>query len=292
MTSIRILTALLSLTAGIAHAQQGGGSVSITNVANMVSGGLIAATFGGGGFEGIAEFLRGKILLILAPIGIFLVVRAGLRLINSQDDDKLTKAKSTIAATCVGIMMAAISDRLVMAFYAPGGTWNRGTATSGATILSTEILGILNWLTVFIAILGVLVIIVSGLKTVSTFGGEDTGPIKRTVSGVATGILMITTSGAVKLALGLLPDVAPSLPGGGNPAPAINRAIDIVLTLLGFTSLIAFGVIVYAGIMMVLNWGNEENYTKGKSLIFRSVIGLAVMLLSGAAVVFIGNLVI
>jgi hypothetical protein len=285
MMILDILSALHSWLVPDAHAQ------SISAIANGVANGLLGQ-FGGGGFTGIAEFLRGRILLILSPVGIFLVVRAGLKLINSQDDDKLTKAKNTIAATCVGIMLAFISDRLVMAFYAPGGTWNRGTSSAGAAILATEILGILNWSTVFIAVLGVLMIIVSGLKTISTFGGEDTGPVKRTVSGVATGILMITTSGAVKLALGLLPDVAPSLPGAGSPDPVIDRGVDIVLAILGFTSLIAMAVIIYAGMMMVLNFSNEENYTKGKSLIYRSVIGLAVMLLSGAAVVFIKNLLI
>lgn len=280
-----ILTALTSLIASPAMA------ASISDTANSVSNGLMAQ-FGGGGFPGIAEFLRGRILLILAPIGILLVVRAGLRLINSQDDDKLTKAKNTIAATCVGIMLAAISDRLVMAFFSPGGAWSRATSDTGANILSLEILGILNWATVFIAVLGVLMIIVAGLKTVSTFGAEDTGPLKRSVTGVATGILVITTSGALKLAIGLAPGVAPSLPTGGNPSPAIDRGVGIILSILGFTSLIAMAVIVYAGMMMVLNFGNEENYTKGKSLIFRSVIGLAVMLLSGAAVVFIADLLI
>lgn len=266
----------------------------ISDTANSVSNGLVSSFTAGGltGFSGIAEFMRGRILLIIAPIAIFLVVRAGLRLINSQDDDKLSKAKSTIGSTCVGIMFAAISDRLVMAFYAPGGTWNRGTSSTGANILTTEILGIINWSTVFIAVLGALIIIVSGLKTVSSFGNEDTGLIKRSVSGVVTGILVITTSGAIKLAIGLVPGVSAVLPTGSNPAPAITRGVGIILTLLGFTSLIAFGIVVYAGMMMVLNWGNEDNYSKGKSLIYRALAGLAIMLLSGAAIVFLQNLVI
>lgn len=287
MIFFHFLTAVLAQLVGTVHAQ---GSVSVINTANQVAGGMLAAAFGGGGFTGIAEFLRGKILLILAPIGIFLVVRAGLKLINSQEDDKLTKAKNTIAATCVGLMMAAISDRLVMAFFAPGGAWNRGTSTAGASILSIEIFGILEWVTVFIAVIAVLVIIISGLKTVSSFGTEDTGIIKRTLVGVSSGILLITSAGAIRLSIGVIDGVTD--PSGITPAPIINRGVGIILTVLAFTSVIAMGVIVYAGMMMVLNWGNEDGYSKGKSLIFRACIGLSVMLLSGAAVVFIANLLI
>lgn len=284
---LHFLSAITSRLIETVHAQ---GSVSVIGTMNQVAGGLIAASFGGGGFTGIAEFLRGKILLILAPIGIFLVVRAGLKLINSQEDDKLSKAKSTIAATCVGIMLAAISDRLVMAFFSPGGAWNRGTSSTGANILSIEIFGILEWVTVFIAVIAVAVIIVSGLKTVSSFGSEDTGAIKRTLVGVVTGILLITSAGAIRLSIGVIDGVTD--PTNITPNPIINRGIGIVLTVLAFTSVIAMGVIVYAGMMMILNWGNEDGYTKGKSLIFRACIGLSVMLLSGAAVVFIANLLI
>ena len=287
MSFIRILTALASLGATTAAAQ-----TNISGVADRVSNGTLASNFGGGGFSGIAEFLRGKILIVVAPIAIFFVVRSGLRLINSQEDDKLTKAKNTIAATCVGVMFAYISDRLVTAFFTPGGTWNNSSATTGANVLSTEIIGILNWITVFVAVLGALIIIVSGLKVVSSFGGEDTGAMRRTIGGVVAGILLITCIGAIKLSLGLTAGALAVLPGAASPTSIISRGVGIILILIGFTSAIALGVIVYAGILMVFNLGDEDQYTKAKSLIIRSVIGLAVMLLSGAGIVFIQNLVI
>lgn len=282
-----IQTALATICMTVSHTD----AATVGGTANSVSNGLVGS-FGGGGFEGIAEFLRGRILLILTPIALFIIVRAGLRLVTSQEDDKLNKAKTTIGATCVGIMLAYISDRLVMAFYSPGGTWTTGTSTTGANILTTEILGIINWATSFVAIVGVLIIIVAGLKTVSSFGAEDTGILKRSVTGVVTGLLLIVTTGAIKLSIGLAPEVIAVLPTGANPSTGIGRAINIILILLSFTSIIALAVIIYAGMMMVLNWGNEDNFTKGKSLIYRCVAGLAIMLLSGAAVVFIQNLVI
>ncbi len=268
----------------LAHAQ-------ISGVANGVAGGL-SSGFGSGGFVGIAEFLRGRILLLIFPVAVTLVVRAGSRLINSQEDDKLKKAKNTIASVCVGIMLAYVSDRLVNAFYAPGGGWGRGSATTGANILTTEIAGALNFFTTMAVILSVLIIIVSGLRAVTTFGKDDgTAMIRQSVTGVASGLLLMAVAGSIKAALGLAPGVIATLPTGSNPSPIITTGVNIVLALLGFTSLIAFGVIVYAGMRMVLNWGDEANYTKGKDLIFRAVIGLVIMLLSGTAVVFISEIV-
>jgi len=282
-----IATAFAALLATTAHAQ--GGSI-IRNTVTGVAGSMLQPTFGGGGFTGIVTFLRGRILLILAPIGVLLIVRAGIRLISSEDDNKLSKAKNTIAATCVGIMLAAISDRFVMAFFSPGGAWNPGTSSAGATILTIEILGILNWATVLIAVLAALIIIVSGLKTVSSFGKEDTAIIKNTLNGVVAGLLLMGTAGALRLSIGVVAGVTD--PTNISPTPIINRAVGIIVTLLGFTALIALAVIVYAGLLMVLNFGNDDQYSKGKSLIMRAVIGLGIMFVSGTSIVFLASFLI
>lgn len=275
------LTGLLLLLPGIAHGQ-------ISNIADQVGSGLIS---GFGGFVGMAEFLRYRLLLLLAPIGIFIVVRAGLRLINSQDEGKLEAAKRTIAATCVGIMLAWVSDRLVMAFYAPGGTWSEGTVITGASILTLEIAGILNWVTTLVAALAILIIVASGIRAVGSFGKEENAAeVKRTVAGVVTGIGMIILSGAIKLTLGLNPDVVPSLPGMPSPDPIITRSIGITITVLSFLALVAFVVVVYAGLLMVFNMGNEEQFNKGKAIIIRVLIGLTVVLFSGVLAIFVLNL--
>jgi hypothetical protein len=267
-------------------------SAQISGPANTVSNGLFGV-FGGGGYVGIAEAIRSSVLLVLTPVGIFIIVRAGLRLINSQEDDKLTKARTTIASTCVGLMLAYVSDRLVAAFYTPGGTWNNGSAQTGANILTLEIAGILNFFATLAVVVSVFIIIISGLRAVSAFGkDEGTGVMKQAVAGVATGLFLMIISGSIKLALGLAADVVATEPTGSTPDPIIQRIVDVVGAALGFLALVALAVVVYAGVMMVLSAGNEDQYKKSKDLIIRSMIGLVVILLAGAAVVFIQQLVI
>lgn len=52
----------------------------------------------------------------------------------------------------------------------------------------------------------------------------------------------------------------------------VPQAIKIVLALAGVVS---FGIFVYAGIMLVIAQGNEEDVTKAKSTFIWSLVGLA-----------------
>ncbi len=282
---LHFLAAIGNLLMPTAHAQ-------ISDVASSVAGDLFDV-FGGGGYVGIAEAIRSAVLVILTPVGIFLIVRAGLKLINSQEDDKLTKARTTIASTCVGLMLAYVSDQLVAAFYTPGGTWSNGAAQTGANILTLEIAGILNFFMTLAVVVSVFIIIISGLRAVSTFGKEDgAAMLRQTVGGVATGLFLMIIAGSIKLALGLAEGVIATVPTGSTPDPIIQRIADVVGAALGFLALVAFAVVVYAGVMMVLSAGNDDQYGKSKNLIIRSMVGLVVILLAGAAVVFIQQLII
>lgn len=288
MKMLRILTSALPALAPLqAHAY-----TSPSEVANAVSGGLKAffsPTFNGnGGFVGIVLTLQTQILGLLYVAGVFLFVRAGLRLINSQDEDKLNKAKQTIASTVVGIMMAHVSLRFVDAFYGTGGAL---APEAGATILATEIAGILNWVTSIIIVVAILMIVAEAIKAVSSFGKEDgTTEMKQTIYGTVLGIGMIVVSGAVKVALGLTPGPEAGYPGAPDANEAILRGAAIVMYILSFMALVAVAVIVYAGILMIVSPGNDEQYTKAKGIITRTLIGLVVILLSGVILYFVLNI--
>ncbi len=282
-----LLTALLAFAPAIAHAY-----TSPSAVANTVSNGLRAIFLSGNsmypssGFVGIVLQLENQILGLLYVIGVFLFVRAGLRLINSQDEDKLNRAKRTIASTIVGIMMAHLTLRLVAAFYTPGGALNPEV---GAQILSLEIAGILNWLASLAAVLAILMLVAEAIKAVSSFGKEDgTKEMKETVYGTVLGIGMIVVSGAIKLALGLMPGAVPvAYPANPDPTPAILRGVEVLMYILSFLALVAIGIIVYAGILMIISPGNDDQYSKAKGIITRAVIGLLVILLSSTLLYFI-----
>lgn len=69
----------------------------------------------------------------------------------------------------------------------------------------------------------------------------------------------------------------------------VGGIINIVLALLAIISIVLF---LYGGFLWMTAGGNEENVAKAKKIITATVIGLAIILLSAAAVNFVlGNLI-
>lgn len=237
----------------------------------------------GGGIQGISGAVVGSVWIVLLPIGIFLVVRAGFSLIISQDEGKLSTAKRTIASTLVGIILTYISQRLVTGLYVEG-----ILNDTGASTLQDVVYGIANWSLVTVAALGVLMIVISIIRAISGFGKEEgVSNIRHTINGVVTGILMISLLPAIKITLGIV-DLQPlgdaTRP---NPGQIIITVTTIIAQLLTYLTLLAVAVVIYAGVRMIVNLGNEDEYKKARTLIGRTLIGLVVILLSYAIVALI-----
>jgi len=263
---------------------------SVSGRANQVANGLLGS-FGTGGYVGIVQIIILQVRNILFAIGVLIVIRAGLKLINSQEENNMSTAKRTIASTCVGIMMAFLAERMVDAFYSPGGTWSAGSAAAGAQILSTEVAGILNWALVLVVVVSVLMIVASGLKAIGSFGKEENAAeVKQTVAGVMTGLGLIMLSGIIKVTLGLNPAAVASLPGTPNANAIITKGVAIMTTILQYIGLIAVAVIIYAGILMVLNFGKDDQYEKAKGIVYRAAIGLVIIVLSTTLANFVVRL--
>lgn len=261
-------------------------------IATAVSGGLSTVFgFGGwsGGPEGIAASLVGIMWGVTIPIATFFLVRAGLSLINSQEEDKLSKAKKTISATLIGIILVFISQRLVNAFFVTGVT--NQLPGGGPLILMTELDGIMNWVTTMMGVLGVAMIIVAGLRTISSFGKEEgVTQMRSTVLGVAAGIILILITPVIKRTLGIADGVVAGFQSKPDVGAIIGEIAFITGNLLLFLAIVAVSVVIYAGVMMIITFGNEEQYGKSRSLIFRAMIGLVVILISYALAAFVLSL--
>ena len=280
----------LLLLSETAHAQ-------ISPFATMVGGGC-PTLFCGQGIGGLAMYIRGIVLSLIGVVALFNIIRAGMKMIVSTEDDALGKARSSIGLNLLGIMLAFLSDRFVVAFYL-GGLGGIATPTetniqTGAAEAALQIQGVIGFFSYLIAALGVLMIIFSGAKALSSFGKEDAvTQMRNTVTGVITGIVLLIVGPAVKMTLGLATDASATLPNGTiSASPVIIRVIGIVDTLLQFLGLVAVAIVIYAGILMILNNGNDEQYTKAKGLIVRALIGLTIVLVSFAAVTLVTNIIL
>ena len=264
-----------------AHAQL------ISGGASMVAGPLVANFAGGTGiiaFNNLAYFFLTRVWLIAGVIAAYNIIRAGIKLINSGEEDKLTKARNTIAISLVAVMALYLAPKLVEAIYSAGGSTglfdSEARVAAGASVFAIEVYGIIRWIEVIIAPFAVALIVLSGLKSIASFGKED-GPaaLRREVLSVGVGILMLLLDPVLKATLGI-PPTNIGLPGIPTPAPIIIRAINIGNQLLLFLSLVAVAIVIYAGIQMMVSLGEEETYTKSKGLLTRAAMGFVVLIVS------------
>ncbi len=252
--------------------------------AQGVAGSLQA--FFGGGCSGAdcalttVEYAIDRFQLLVIAAGAFAVVRNGFTLLYTSSEDDQSKAKKAIATTLAAIMLAFLAPRFIQAFFTAGGEEgvlaSEGGVYAGAAIVSDEILGVIRWSLSLFAVICLLVIIATGIRalTSASDGGEK---MKSAIISIVAGGLLLICSEAIKAGLGINDFGVPS---GGTPVALIARGVQIVAGILGIIALVALAVVVYAGMMMILAAGNEDQFSKAKGLIIRSGVGLLIILMS------------
>lgn len=208
---------------------------------------------------------------LLAVWAAYNIVRVGFDLITSRDEGQFDKAKGTIAAIAAGLMLAVMPiERFVTGFLYIG-----TDAEQAAYNPAIEVYGIIRWALVMVAVVAVTVIVVNGLRAVLKYGtDEGVALMRRTVFAVIAGILVIVFAEAIKAALGV-PDFGDV--GLARPGPIAAAIVAVVVGLLFFAALVAVLIIIYAGIVMIVYFGNEEKFTYAKNLIIRVLIGLVII---------------
>lgn len=281
---MRLNELLLSGIIETTHAQE-----SLTSIANQVGNGLVDFFSGDGeggrganAYAGIAGFLLERVWLIVAAFALLLLVRSGLKLIYGQSEERFEEAKRAIANGLMAVVLVFLTSRLVSAFIRAGGSWN---PEGGSAIFTEEMLGIVRWVEVLVVVLAIAMIIAAVFAAMFSVGSDD-GPsrIRRAVFGAAAGIVIILLDAAFRFTFGLDYFVVPGTP---SPYPLITSALNIISYVLGFMALIAVIIVIYAGIRMILSLGDEETFKNMRSLIFRTLIGLFVILTSYIIVKFV-----
>ena len=272
---------IVSLMIPSVHAQL------ISAGASMAAGPLVNFFAPGTGivaFNNLTYFLLSRVWLIAGVIAAYNITRAGIKLINSGEEDKLTKARNTIAISLVAVMALYLAPKLVDAIFAAGGPEgvfaSQAGIVAGASVFAIEIYGIIRWIEVLVAPFAIALIVLSGIKAIGSFGKED-GPaaLRREVFSVVVGILILLLDPIIRATLGL-PATGIGLPGLPTAAPLFARAIGIANQLLLLLSLVAAGIVLYAGIEMIVSAGEEEAQTKSKALLVRAIIGFLVLFIS------------
>ncbi len=237
-----------------------------------------------GGGEQIKGILDTLLITISTPaivigIGTLVVIVLGLRVMFSNDESGIEKARKGLGAVFVGIVLMLLATTLATLLYSGG-------LSSGGEITG-EIVGLSDWIAGIAAVLGLLMIIVSALRAVISFGEEEAyGKVRTSVLYAVIGLIIIALDKTI-----LVTAILSGSPGSsGSSGTIIGFVVTQLNFLLGFVTLIALVVVIYAGIRLVANFGNEEVYAQSKGIILRAILGLLVISLSYVMAQFVVTL--
>ncbi len=224
----------------------------------------------------VSETIRFLLLPLWVPAGVLVLTIAGITLVVSQDEGALEKARKAIIAVIAGGGIILLAPPLIAALYQTGGmTVNVATAS----VFEFESIGLSEWISTLAGIIGIFMIILAVLKAVGSFGDESSYTNARmSVLHVIIGLLIITANIIIRNVFFF-----------GTPNPLIIFVIAKLQFVMVIISTLAMVIIIYAGIRMVLNFGNEEYFNSAKSLIYRAIIGLFVVGFSYAMVTFVAS---
>lgn len=233
-------------------------------------GAALPNAIGGTEFGTIFLTIITSMVGVINLVGVLMIVQAGLALAASQDEGQLEKARKVILAVAVALIIINIAPRVAEGLLAYQG--------GGAAILDEEVRGLIRYFETLAAIIAVIFLIISGIRAVVSYGGEDgTAHLKRAITAVGAGILLIAVKQFILNAV-----VIERTPSG--LLSIISKFIQVVLALGAFVATI---VLIWAGLLMIVNLGKEDQYSRAKNLVVRVLIGLVVILISLAVVRFV-----
>lgn len=233
-------------------------------------GGVLPSGLGGTEFGSIFQTIIQSFIGVVTAVGIVMIIRAGLTLTISQDEGQLEKTRKVVFGVAAALIIINLAPRIAEAYLA--------YKSGGPGIIDTEVRGLLRFFETVAAITAIVFIIISGIRAVISYGGDDgAAHLKRALLGVGAGILLIAT----KL---LIVDAVVTERTPGKLLTLISKFMQVIL---GFGAFVATIVLIWAGLLMIVNLGNDEQYTRAKNLVIRVGIGLIVILTSLAIVRFV-----
>ncbi len=209
---------------------------------------------------------------IVVVIGAFATIITGLTLVSTSDESYMQKAKGALIAIITGMFLVRLAPTMVRVFYEQQALLTFGTGVNpNYDNVTVELVGIAQWFEMLAITVAVFTIILAAFRAIASFGSESAHQaVRRSVLHGIGGILVIIFIGVIRIVFY----------ADRRPNVLIQEIFFRVNIVLGFVAIVMIGIIIYAGLLMVLSVANEGNNEKAKGIIFRAIIGLIVVLLS------------
>ena len=222
---------------------------------------------------------------LIGSLAILWIVIAGIQIfLASGDEEKIKTQKNAILYAIIGLIIMIVLEGVIYGVYGGSGVVNSITAHSGIGI-SPTIDKLIYFLKSLIASLAIFMIILSGIKLITAQGNEESEKQQKTsIKWIIIGLIVIIIN---KVIIDNL--YVNSIENNDKIAiSSINNVIAFVGKWiqfgLGFVGIIAFLILIYGGINMIINYGDDDAISNSKNIIKNAIIGIIIIISSFAIV--------
>lgn len=215
---------------------------------------------------------------LLVPIAILLLTWSAVIVVVKRNDEEQFKKRSlqlVWMAVGFGLLAGAFTVVDKMFFGTQGEILRNNSSTNFGLLARLEINGLAEFIMAFAMAFGVLFIIISAVRLMFAGENEDQiDKIKRHLTWSAVAMLLLLMSYTI-VNLFFNFDEQGRL-RGLDTVGISTELITLSNFVLGSVSFLAVIVLIYAGIRMVANFGDEEAVNKAKDTAKYAVIGLVI----------------
>lgn len=235
---------------------------------------------GAGGITSAILYVVDLFKYLIGTIAVLVIISGGVRLITAGKniDDIAEKQKENIKYAAFGLLTIILADEMIkQVFFGEQGEIFRSQADiqMAAESGTEQLMGVVNFLEIFVGVLAVLMIIVAGFRRVVSAGNEDAiTKSNKSITWALGGLVLVGLSEFI------VKDIV--FPRQGATLPDVNAANAQIISLTnfaaGFVATVAIAMMMYGGYLYVLGATNEENATKAKKVFIAAIIGLLLAL--------------
>jgi len=216
---------------------------------------------------------------LIITVAVLFTVWSGMNLILSRgEEEEFAKRRRHVYGLAIGFIIIALASVIIdKIFFGIEGEalLSMESATTFSQAGVSQLRGIFKYFTSFGVVAGVAFILFSAIKMILA-GGEDEAQIsklkRRIVFTVVGMIILVSTEKTIGLFTGKdgklsTPDVSDS----------IKFVVELANFILGFIGVLAVFALIYGGIRLITNFGQDEQSVEdAKKVIMSAVIGLIV----------------
>lgn len=231
------------------------------------------------GFEFILKRIIRYLQYVFGAIGVLYIFIAGYRLLVAGGgiEEEATKQKKNLQWIVIGFVVMTIADQTVNRVFFPKASIESFLQTEEATIMAAKeglklLRQVVDFFVAFVGTVAILTVVLSGMRIIMSPGNEEViNAQKKIFMWAAMGLIIITMADRI-----IYTFYGESGQRGINVRAGLVELSGIANYILGFLAVLAAASLIYAGILMIANYGNDEAVSKAKTVVKDTAIGLVV----------------